>query len=109
MPNGATFRQCSRMPGPNAGGVGCHTPGSVVAGRNVCGGVDPSLARSLIIACAAASPTAMPSVFDWLSGILLNDVARAASRSGAPEKYVFRTRYAAAMAAASADAPAGAT
>ena len=44
-----------------------------------CGGEEPSLARSSIMARAAASPVAMPSVLAWPSGIAARDLARAAS------------------------------
>ena len=33
IPKGVTFRHWNRIPGLNAGGVGCHTPGSELEGK----------------------------------------------------------------------------
>src|ERR1700722_6066367 len=89
-------------------GVACHSPGTGKPGILNCGGDDPSLARSAIMAKAAASPVAIPSVLAWPSGIDASELVRSASRVEAPGKNVMSTRYAAWMAAASGDAPGGA-
>src|SRR5215203_3769748 len=90
--------------------VSCHCPGSEVDGRYDCGGADPSLLRSAIIAAAAASPVAIPSILAWLSAMPPSETEYAASMAVAwLAKYVRSTRCAAAAAAASGDAPGGAT
>ena len=42
--------------------MACHSPGTGGPGILNCGGDDPSLARRAIMADAAASPVAMPSI-----------------------------------------------
>src|SRR5450631_1981721 len=89
-------------------GVACHSPGTGGPGILNCGGDDPSLARKRTMARAAASPVAMPSSLACPSGINASEFARSVSSVG-DGKYVESTRYAAWIAAASADAPGGAT
>src|SRR2546429_895887 len=93
IPNGVTFFQLKNCPPrkaapgtpPTVGqpGVVCHSPGATGAGVLNVSGADPSPTRRAIIAAAAASPVATPSVLDWLSGIAPSEVARAASRVAA--------------------------
>src|SRR5438093_1464038 len=86
IPNGVTLCQLKKAPAPPVDtqpGVACHTPGAASPGRWVVSGKDPSFVRRVIIAVAAASPVAMPSVLAWLSGIAPSEVARAASRVAA--------------------------
>src|SRR5262245_27311005 len=115
MPNGLTFCQLKEVPTwtpftVGQLGVGSQMPGPVVVGTKNVRGDEPSPVRRRIIAAAAASPVAMPSSLAWPSGMTAREAARAASRAAAlAGKYVLSTRCAAAIAAASGDAPSGAS
>jgi hypothetical protein len=84
MPNGFTFCQLKKAP-PAGGqlGVFCHSPGTAAPGSLLVSGADPSPTRRAIIAVAAATPVAMPSVLAALSVIAASELARAASRVAA--------------------------
>ena len=56
-----------------------YSPGTGGPGILNCGGDEPSLARRAIMAKAAASPVAMPSILAWPSGIEASEFVRAAS------------------------------
>ena len=81
------------------------------AGSKKVAGDNPSLAARVNSAAAASSPTWMPSSLACPSGMAASEADRAASRAATVAGAVTNvrnTRYAAATAAASADAPSGA-
>src|ERR1700733_5771813 len=105
MPNGVLFGHLNPIPTAipftiGQLGVACHSPRTSGPGILNCAGDDPSLARKAIMAKAAASPVAMPSVLAWPSGIDARELARSASSVEAWAGKVLSPRYAAWMAGA---------
>src|SRR5262245_1752995 len=96
-----------------AGGVSRHTPGPGVRVGNVVvtpiGVRRPSPARMARSWVADACPTPIPSVLAWPSGMAASDAVRLAPRAPAcAGNDATSVSYAASIAAASAEAPAGA-
>src|SRR5215813_403936 len=109
MVNGRIWPTQGVRAGKNPGGVGCQTPGPLpgvygtLASR-------PSPERAASSALADSSPVATPASLDLeLAAIFAKEAANCVSRADCcVGKYATSTRCAAAIAAASSEAPSGA-